>query len=224
MSKSVVKNSIELDSISHFFKSGDKKIHLFKDLSLSFEMGKTTAIVGPSGSGKSSLLTLAAGLEEPKSGAVYCRHGSKLLTTDELRNQSGFIFQHFHLLPELSALSNLALPLRLRGDTNFHEKSLKWLNHLGLQQRADHKPSQLSGGEQQRIAIARAFITQPNYIFADEPTGNLDKVTSEIISDLMFNCTKETGCGVILVTHSSQLAERADDCYRLVNGKLEHAS
>ncbi len=221
MSRPITQNAITLDLVSHHFESGDKIVRLFEDLSLCFEKGQSTAIIGPSGAGKSSLLTLAAGLEQPKSGAVRCHLGSKLLSQDEMRQTSGFIFQQFHLLPELDALSNLALPLRLRGDKAAYEAAEDWLDKVGLGERADHKPSQLSGGEQQRIAIARAFITSPSFIFADEPTGNLDEITSAAITDLMFNCARDTGAGLVLVTHSRSLAERADVCFKLSGGKLE---
>lgn len=224
MSRPIAQNAITLDRVSHFFESGGREIHLFDDLSLTFEMGKSTAIVGPSGAGKSSLLTLAAGLETPRRGNINFHEGQKLLSLEEMRRRSGFIFQQFHLMPELDALNNLALPLRLHGDENAYGKAENWLARVGLSERADHKPSQLSGGEQQRIAIARAFITEPSFIFADEPTGNLDEATSDTISGLMFNCAKETGCGLILVTHSRLLAEQADTCFRLSSGKLEQVS
>jgi len=221
MSRPVTQNAITLDKVGHHFVSGDKIVHLFDNLSLVLEKGKTTAIIGPSGVGKSSLLALAAGLETPKVGGVQCHVGSKLLSLDEMRQASGFIFQQFHLLPELDALNNLALPLRLRGDKGAYNTAEEWLQKIGLSDRADHKPSQLSGGEQQRIAIARAFITGPSFIFADEPTGNLDEKTSAVITDLMFMCARDTGAGLIIVTHSRALAARADVCFQLSAGKLE---
>ena len=224
MSRSITQNAIRLEKVSHHFTSGNQTIHLFKDLSLTVERGKSTAIMGPSGAGKSSLLTLAAGLEQPKGGTVQCHLDSRLLSIDEMRRASGFIFQQFHLLAELDAISNLALPLRLRGDAAATEKARQWLDKVGLSERAGHKPSQLSGGEQQRIAIARAFITNPGFIFADEPTGNLDENTSAAITDLMFDCVRETGAGLVLVTHSRPLAARADTCFLLSAGKLENVS
>ncbi|MEX0297851.1 MAG: ABC transporter ATP-binding protein [Kordiimonas sp.] len=224
MSRPLAQNAITLDKISHHFESGDKIVRLFNDLNLVLEIGKSTAIIGPSGAGKSSLLTLAAGLESPKNGDIHFHLGSKTLSIDEMRQKSGFIFQQFHLLPELDAISNLALPLRLRGDKEAQAKAEKWLDKVGLGDRADHKPSQLSGGEQQRIAIARAFITDPSFIFADEPTGNLDEDTSGAITELMFDCVRETGAGLVLVTHSQTLAARADKCFRLSNGKLEEVA
>lgn len=224
MSISLAPNAITLEKVSHHFESGDKVVRLFRHLSVTLQSAKSTAIIGASGAGKSTLLTIAAGLETPKAGSVYFNHDSKLLTVDEMRRKSGFIFQQFHLLPELDAISNLALPLRLRGDRRANEKAMSWLEKVGLAERAGHKPSQLSGGEQQRIAIARAFMTEPDFIFADEPTGNLDESTSVAVADLMFDCVRETGAGLVLVTHSHTLARRADKCFRLAGGKLEDIS
>lgn len=224
MSRPISQNAITLDKVSQHFRSGDKTIHLFDDLSLTLERGKSTAIIGSSGAGKSSLLTIAAGLDEPKCGTVRCHLDAGPLSTDELRRASGFIFQQFHLLPELDAISNLALPLRLHGVAEANKKASAWLDKVGLSERADHKPSQLSGGEQQRIAIARAFISDPAFIFADEPTGNLDENTSGAITDLMFECVEETGAGLVLVTHSRALSARADSCFLLSAGKLEKVS
>lgn len=224
MLQTVGRDAITLKNVTHYFKSGDKRVHLFNNLSLSIEKGKSTAISGPSGSGKTSLLTLAAGLETPISGEIKSHRDGELLSTDEMRQNNGFIFQQFHLLPELDAINNLALPLRLRGNKQAHEKAAQWLERVGLADRGNHKPSQLSGGEQQRVAIARAFITEPSFIFADEPTGNLDEATSELITDLMFDCAEDTGCGLVLVTHNRKLAARADRCLRLSSGTLEQVS
>ena len=152
MPRPITQNAITLDKVSQYFKNGDRTVYLFKNLSLTLERGKSTAITGSSGAGKSSLLTLAAGLDKPKSGTVQCHLNAGLLSVDELRRASGFIFQQFHLLPELDAISNLALPLRLHGDVGANEKARDWLGKVGLTERARHKPSQLSGGEQQRIA------------------------------------------------------------------------
>ncbi|GHF24184.1 ABC transporter ATP-binding protein [Kordiimonas sediminis] len=212
---------IELQAVSHSFECGAEKIHLFDDVSLKLHRDCVTSIVGSSGAGKSSLLSLAAGLESPTSGDVIFTKEGVSVTPEEYRKHIGFIFQQFHLLPEMDALSNLALPLRLKGVSQADEKAADWLANIGLQDRAHHKPSQLSGGEQQRIAIARAFISEPDYIFADEPTGNLDVRTGAMISDLMLDCAQETGCGLIIVTHSRVLAEKATHCFELVNRGLE---
>lgn len=141
-----------------------------------------------------------------------------------LRAHSGFIFQQFHLMPELDAIGNLALPLRLKGRRDAFDQAAAWLDKVGLKDRAGHRPHQLSGGEQQRIALARAFISKPDFIFADEPTGNLDARTSEGVTSLMFDCARETGCGLVIVTHSSRLAAQADERLHLEAGKLETAA
>ena len=216
-----MKNSINLTSVSHHFDGADQKITLFNNLNLSIEAGKSYSIVGPSGAGKSSLLTLAAGLELPKSGEISFNINGQQITSLQLRKKSGFIFQQFHLLPELDAIGNLALPLRLKGDKQATEKALHWLERVGLKDRATHKPSQLSGGEQQRIAVARAFVSDPLFIFADEPTGNLDQQTSKEISDLMFEFSSNKQCALVVVTHSNSIACRADKQYRLSNRLLE---
>ncbi|MGL1919798.1 MAG: ABC transporter ATP-binding protein [Hyphomicrobiales bacterium] len=216
-----MKDIIKLKSVSHYFGQGDTQITLFKDLNLTIEAGSSYSIVGPSGAGKSSLLTLLAGLENPCQGSVEFVISGQSANFHELRKNSGFIFQQFHLLPELDAVSNLALPLRLRGDKQANDKARIWLEKVGLSARAHHKPNQLSGGEQQRIAIARAFVTDPLFIFADEPTGNLDQKTSTDISDMMFEFCVSQQCAMVVVTHSQNLADRADHQYRLSQRKLE---
>lgn len=212
---------IQLADASHAFKSGDQLIRLFDDLNITFQKGGMTSIVGASGAGKSSLLSIAAGLEVPKSGTVSFVKQGQTKTAEKFRQSTGFIFQQFHLLPEMDALNNLALPLRLKGIDGAFDTAAKWLNYIGLSDRAGHKPNQLSGGEQQRVAIARAFVSKPDFIFADEPTGNLDVNTAANIADLMFDCAQETDCGLVIVTHAKDLAKKADHQYRLAGGKLE---
>ena len=168
--------SIELKNVSQSFeniaaKSNASTITLFENLDLSINQGQSYAITGPSGAGKSSLLMLLSGLEKPTSGQGHFINDNHTSTIDHLRSEIGFIFQQFHLLAELTALHNIALPLKLRGDKQAMEKAKHWLKKVGLSDRADHKPSQLSGGEQQRVAIARALVFSPKFIFADEPTG-----------------------------------------------------
>ena len=216
--------SIELENISHEFTTHSECIRLFDNLSLSIPTSHTLAIVGPSGAGKSSLLSIAAGLEAPTDGNVRFYLGGAAVSARTLRAHSGFIFQQFHLMPELDAIGNLALPLRLKGVRDAFDQAKDWLEKVGLKDRAHHRPHQLSGGEQQRIAIARAFISSPKFIFADEPTGNLDARTSESIASLMFDCAKETGCGLVIVTHSGRLAELADSRLHLEAGRLEVAA
>jgi putative ABC transport system ATP-binding protein len=216
-------DTIELRNIRHHFETARERIELFRGLSCTLRAGETLAIMGPSGAGKSSLLAMAAGLEQPAGGEVRFIIDGAPADALKMRAHSGFIFQQFHLLPELDALGNLALPLRLKGHPGAFDTAARWLQKLGLQDRARHRPHQLSGGEQQRIAVARAFVTAPRFIFADEPTGNLDTRTSESVASLMFDCARETGCGLVIVTHSPALAQRADQRWQLVAGQLEAA-
>ncbi|AOF99562.1 ABC transporter family protein [Blastomonas sp. RAC04] len=217
-------DTIELNAISHHFDTASERIELFKGLSCTIRADETLAIVGPSGAGKSSLLAIAAGLEEPAGGTVrFIIHGADV-DAQAMRANSGFIFQQFHLMPELDAIGNLALPLRLKGNRDASDIAALWLEKVGLKDRARHRPHQLSGGEQQRIAVARAFITAPRFVFADEPTGNLDIHTSQAVAELMFDCAQATGCGLVIVTHSRQLAQRAGASLILAAGRLEEAA
>ncbi|MCZ8321387.1 MAG: ABC transporter ATP-binding protein [Novosphingobium sp.] len=219
-----MQDRIELNNISHHFETASERIELFHGLSCAIRAGETVAIVGPSGAGKSSLLSIAAGLEQPVSGTVrFIVHGAEVDALT-MRANSGFIFQQFHLMPELDAIGNLALPLRLKGNRDAFAIAAQWLEKVGLKDRARHRPHQLSGGEQQRIAVARAFVSAPRFIFADEPTGNLDMHTSESVAGLMFDCARESGCGLVIVTHSDGLARRADATLQLAAGRLEQAA
>jgi putative ABC transport system ATP-binding protein len=219
-----MQDKIELDNVSHHFDTGHERIELFHGLSCAIRADTTLAIVGPSGAGKSSLLSIAAGLEKPVGGAVRFIIDGAEVDALTMRASSGFIFQQFHLMPELDAIGNLALPLRLKGRRDAFDIAASWLEKVGLKDRAQHRPHQLSGGEQQRIAVARAFVTGPRFIFADEPTGNLDMRTSDVVAGLMFDCARETGCGLVIVTHSSTLAKRADATLMLENGKMRAAA
>lgn len=213
-------SSIELHNVSHGFQINRESIALFSQLNLTVLQGETTSLVGPSGSGKSTLLSLLGGLESPNSGEVnYLKDGqsqSLLL----LKQRAGFIFQQFHLLPELDALSNVLLPLKLRGDSCALFKAKSWLKRVSMEHRSKHRPHQLSGGEQQRIAIARALVTEPDFIFADEPTGNLDAHTAESIATLLMTLAKERNVGLVLVTHNNNMAQQCDRRYYLNNGSL----
>lgn len=219
-----MQDMIELNSISHHFDTASERIELFHALSCTIRAGETLAIVGPSGAGKSSLLSIAAGLEQPTGGEVRFIVDGAQVDALTMRARSGFIFQQFHLMPELDAIGNLALPLRLKGNRDAFDIAALWLDKVGLKDRARHRPHQLSGGEQQRIAVARAFVAGPRFIFADEPTGNLDIHTSDSVAGLMFDCARETGCGLVIVTHSDRLAQRADTSLRLAAGRLEAAA
>ena len=219
-----MRDMIALNNISHHFDTASERIELFRDLSCTIRADETLAIVGPSGAGKSSLLSIAAGLETPAGGNVCFTIDGVQVDALTMRANSGFIFQQFHLMPELDAIGNLALPLRLKGNRNAFDIAASWLEKVGLKDRARHRPHQLSGGEQQRIAVARAFVTAPRFIFADEPTGNLDRQTSESVAALMFDCARETGCGLVIVTHSRQLAMRAGASLLLDAGQLKAAA
>ena len=186
--------------------------------------GGTCAILGPSGSGKTTLLGLCAGLDVPTSGAVVL-NGIPLQDSDEderarIRNQFvGFVFQNFQLIPTLTALENITVPLELRGDRSANTFGLELLRRVGLAERADHYPAQLSGGEQQRVALARAFINRPKILFADEPTGNLDAETSSVVLEVMLELNRQAGTALILVTHDADVAALTERTIRLRNGE-----
>lgn len=217
-------NYIELKNVTQSFQTNESTITLFKQLNLTVSQGQSYAITGPSGAGKSSLLMLMSGLEKPTSGKINYANNGQVNNIDKLRDDIGFIFQQFHLLPELTALNNVALPLKLRGDKSATKKATIWLEKVGLKHRANHKPSELSGGEQQRVAIARALVFEPKFIFADEPTGNLDQDNALDIADILFSCCQENGASLILVTHSKTLAQRAQHTFSLEGGMLEQTT
>jgi len=202
---------------------------LFEDLNLEVRRGESVAIIGPSGAGKSTLLSLLAGLDQPSSGTIRLA-GKDLASLDEsarsrLRARSvSFVFQSFHLLPELSALDNVRLPLDIRGDADSEQTSQHWLSQVGLASRAEHLPGQLSGGEQQRVAIARAFASNPEILFADEPTGNLDSDTGASIVDQLFRLNAQQQTTLILITHDSQLASRCSRRLHLRQGQILEAA
>lgn len=201
---------IELKEVAQSFSNGERKIVLFNNLNFRIHQGQSYAITGPSGSGKSSLLMLASGLEAPARGNVIYHQKQNHYKLNHIRSQIGYIFQQFHLLPELDALNNVALPLKLRGHNNALSIAHHWLEKVGLGDRLRHKPSELSGGEQQRVAIARALVFSPKFIFADEPTGNLDTNSAKEVANLLFACCKDHGAGLVLVTHSEALAGKAN--------------
>ncbi|WP_110427580.1 lipoprotein-releasing ABC transporter ATP-binding protein LolD [Glaciecola sp. KUL10] len=218
---------LHAQNISKTFKDGEHSLSILNDVSLHLEKASTLAIVGASGSGKSTLLHILGTLEHADSGTVEC--DGKLLNTlskseqASFRNKSlGFVYQFHHLLPEFSALENIAMPLLIAGVAKrvALEKSSKLLIRVGLQARANHRPSQLSGGERQRIAIARALVNDPKLVLADEPTGNLDAQTSQMIYQLISEINKETQTSFILVTHDNELAAKMHHSYILKNGQL----
>lgn len=206
-------------------RSGDDQLVILHELSFSVMSGQAVAVVGASGSGKSTLLGLLAGLDIPSAGTVRL-DGTELfnLTEDEravLRGRLlGFVFQSFQLLPALTALENVMLPLELAGKSGARSESVRMLERVGLGARATHYPKHLSGGEQQRVALARAFATKPRLLLADEPTGNLDAATGSAIIDLMFAMNAEHGTTLILVTHDEAIARRCGRVLKLTSGRL----
>ena len=207
------------------YTSGQKQLTVLKDISFEVEKGKTFLIVGPSGSGKTTLLGLCAGLDNPNAGSVaLCGHDLNTLNEDEraqLRNKEvGFIFQNFQLLPTLTALENVSVPLELQNDKDARTTSVALLEKVGLGDRMHHYPSQLSGGEQQRVALARAFANRPSILFADEPTGNLDEETGEHVIRLLFELNKEAGTTLVIISHDLDLANRTQQILRLKGGQI----
>ena len=205
--------------------SGELPLTILHSLSFAVEAGESLAILGASGSGKSTLLGLLAGLDAPSSGSVMLC-GQDLYALDEdgrariRARMVGFVFQSFQLLPALSALENVMLPLELQGAADPRASALASLNQVGLAERAHHLPKHLSGGEQQRTALARAFVTRPKILFADEPTGNLDAATGGQIIELLLELNRSEGTTLILVTHDEALARRCARQLRLVSGKI----
>ncbi len=205
--------------------TGAATLTILQDVSLEIAGGEAVAILGASGSGKTTLLALLAGLDVPTAGSVQI-NGTDLFRLDEdgrarlRRELVGFVFQSFQLLPALTALENVMLPLELAGRADAREKAADWLRRVGLAERLTHYPRQLSGGEQQRVAVARAFATQPRLLFADEPTGNLDSATGEEIIALMFELNRAAGTTLLLVTHDESLARRCPRRLRLSAGRV----
>tara|TARA_B100001250_G_scaffold60253_1_gene46967 strand:- start:3645 stop:4346 length:702 start_codon:yes stop_codon:yes gene_type:complete len=216
---------IETRDLVKSVETSEGVLTILDGISVNFEAGETVAIVGASGSGKSTLLGLMAGLDGSTSGEIIL-DGHELSTLDEeeravLRGQLvGFVFQSFQLLPSLTALENVMLPIELKGDAEARGKAVNLLERVGLSERWHHYPNQLSGGEQQRVAIARAFATEARILFADEPTGNLDTATGAKIVDLIFELNRAFSTTLVLVTHDDRLASRCDRQVRLVAGKV----
>lgn len=204
------------------------KISILQDLNLEVKKGESVAIIGSSGSGKSTLLGLLAGLDIPTSGTVEVEGNDFSQLDEDARaairgKRMGFVFQSFQLLPNLTALENVMIPLQLSNQKDAKTMALSALSVVGLTERIKHYPKQLSGGEQQRVAIARAFALQPAILFADEPTGNLDKKTGKHIVDLLFKLNADSATTLVLVTHDNQLAEQCMKVYELLNGQLKLA-
>lgn len=216
---------LNVQQVSKTYQSAGRTLTVLDNISFTVAAGSTMAIIGPSGSGKTTLLGLCAGLDRASAGSIELKH----IRLDDLsenrraqvRNQYvGFIFQNFQLLPTLTALENVMVPMELRGEKNIKPRALDLLDKVGLANRGHHYPAQLSGGEQQRVSIARAFSNRPEILFADEPTGNLDAETSEKIVTLLFDLNKEAGTTLVLVTHDSELAAKTGRILRLKGGRI----
>jgi len=216
---------LEIKQVSKTYHSANNILTVLDQIDLTIAKGETLAITGPSGSGKTTLLGLCAGLDNASTGSVTLS-GITLnqLNEDEraaIRNQYvGFIFQNFQLLPTLTALENVMVPLELRGAKNSKAIALELLEKVGLGSRSHHYPIQLSGGEQQRVSLARAFSNQPAILFADEPTGNLDAETSEKIIKLLFDLNKDAGTTLVIVTHDNELAARTNRIVKIKGGSI----
>ncbi|MCY1704613.1 ABC transporter ATP-binding protein [Pannonibacter sp. SL95] len=218
--------AIALKDVHLTLGEGAGRVHILKGIDLDIQTGSSVGLVGPSGSGKSTLLMVMAGLERADSGAVQVA-GTDLspMSEDQLARfrgrNVGIIFQSFHLVPNMTALENVAVPLELAGDRRAFEKAKAELEAVGLGHRLSHYPAQMSGGEQQRVAVGRALVVEPAILIADEPTGNLDAATGEQIIDLMFSARTRHNTTLVLVTHDPALAERCDRVVRLRSGEIE---
>ncbi|HTA41115.1 MAG TPA: ABC transporter ATP-binding protein [Bryobacteraceae bacterium] len=218
---------IRIEKLAKIYRSGDNDLVIFRDLNLEVAAGEQVAIIGESGAGKSTLLHLISGLDTPTEGAIYYKHknisGLPEPDLSAFRNREiGYVWQQHYLLPEFSARENVSMPLRIRG-TNGAKASaeaMASLEEVGLESRAEHRAGELSGGEQQRIAIARALAASPSLLLADEPTGNLDERTGEMIFDLFEDLRRRRNLTTVLVTHNLQFARRCDRVLRLEGGAL----
>jgi lipoprotein-releasing system ATP-binding protein len=220
--------TLRIENLAKVYRSGDKDLVIFHDLALRVAEGEQVAIIGESGAGKSTLLHLIGGLDKPSAGAIYYKDRDIIdLAERELsdfRNREiGYVWQQHHLLPEFSAEENVSMPLRIRGESSATASAAAQasLEEVGLGNRAHHRAGELSGGEQQRIAIARALAANPSLLLADEPTGNLDEGTGQMIFNLLDEIRKRRNLTAILVTHNLQFARRCDRVLKLAGGALE---
>ncbi len=217
--------SVAVSQLSLTLGSDAGPVEILRDISLTLPAGKTVSITGPSGSGKTSLLMLLGGLERPTAGSVAI-DGTRIEAMDEdalaafRRDHIGIVFQNFHLIPTMTALENVAVPLEFAGAKDAFARARAALEAVGLGHRLDHYPGQMSGGEQQRVAVARAFVTRPRIILADEPTGNLDADTGEKVMAALFDLTRTQGTTLILVTHDAALAARCDVAVHIRDGQI----
>lgn len=218
-------NILEVENLSKSYHTESGSLKVLDTVNFSLKTGDICAIVGPSGSGKTTLLGLCAGLDRASTGTVKLAGiALEALSEDaraKVRNENiGFIFQNFQLLPTLTAIENVMVPMELRGEKNVRKRAAELLERVGLGKRLDHYPTQLSGGEQQRVSIARAFINQPKILFADEPTGNLDKETGEKVEKLLFDLNQEAQTTLVVVTHDLELAQKTQRIIKLKGGAV----
>ncbi len=210
------------------YETGGRKVHVLKGINLEVNEGQIVAIVGRSGAGKSTLLHILGALDRPSSGSVHINH-TKIDNFDDkklasFRNQTvGFVFQFHHLLPEFDALENVMMPALIAGlpEHEIVDRASSLLSQVGLEHRLTHRPSELSGGELQRVAVARALINNPKIVLADEPSGNLDQANSEALHELLWNLSRKDGRTFIIVTHNRELAENADKIVELFDGRIK---
>jgi len=216
---------LALSAVALTLPSAAGPVNILRGVDLVVSAAERVAVVGPSGSGKSSLIAVGAGLEAPTAGTVRL-FGQDLATLNEdgrarlRRGRAALVFQSFHLLPNMTAEENVATPLEIAGTRDALPTARDWLGRVGLSGRLTHYPHQLSGGEQQRVALARALAARPALLFADEPTGNLDGATAASVADLMFNLVAEVGAALVMVTHDPGLATRADRIVRMADGRI----
>jgi putative ABC transport system ATP-binding protein len=217
---------LQVNSVTKIYQGINKDLTVLDNINFSLEKGEVCAIVGPSGSGKTTLLGLCAGLDRPSNGEIVLAGQNITSMTEnekaEVRNRKvGFIFQNFQLLPTLTALENVMIPLELQGKAKGAANvAMELLEQVGLGDRHDHYPTQLSGGEQQRVSLARAFSNSPQILFADEPTGNLDGETGAMVENMLFELNKEKGTTLVIVTHDMELAQKTNRIIRLKSGKI----
>src|SRR5687768_1589517 len=217
---------LRVQNLTKSYQSGNRTLTVLDNVTFDVQAGDTFSIVGPSGSGKTTLLGLSAGLDRATSGSVFL-NGVQLdkLSEDQrarVRNQYvGFIFQNFQLMPTLTALENVMVPMELRGEKGVAKRAMELLDRVGLASRQHHYPTQLSGGEQQRVSLARAFSNKPKILFADEPTGNLDTETSDKVVKLLFELNKEAGTTLVIVTHNLELAGLTQRIIKIRAGQID---
>jgi len=214
--------SVKVENLLKDYMLGDVLVNVLQGVEFSVSKGEVISIQGPSGSGKSTLLNLIAGLDTPTKGAIYVdgKDISKYNRTEYLRTKVGLVFQAYNLFQTLTARENIEYPMLIAGTKNIEERVKELLSLVGLSERANHRPSELSGGEQQRIAIARALVNRPAIVLADEPTGNLDSKTGEAIMRVLGNLSMKQGTTLIVVTHDSSIANKANRILEMRDGKI----